>query len=505
MFWEISLWCTFNQFQWQAKQQPTSSQYYTFHPKALYKEFTGADEKPSVLEMENNYLLKHRQQHRGGLQNIYDTAASHFDYYGRPTRPATIMPASRRAISGALVQPGIARVRSDEFLGTRSEPDLRPMPIYSEDENPRWFVALYDYNHHMSPNPNAQQEELSFFKHQLIKVSYYQDLKCILLPIQVHGDVDPDGFYRGQIGKRYGLVPSNMVIEIAKDDMIPTSSRRLPPNEPDYHAPVGSSIANSTARRMRWGSIKSRSYDIAERRPTCYSGYPTDTYSSLDRRDIQQYPGAPSRYYDSSEPHPPPHVSSTIRPGAYAPRYPARGSYERSSSYDPRFGARSDYYPPRQYLRRGEPGWEYSTDHRDSRDIREGGATIRSGERLNEAQIASRYGTMPRQMPSDYARTYDQRGPIPGASTYAKGEPWQPDQVSQQPQAYSQPSALQQQTSQTSQSQSMTGQPEGFAHIPPQQPQGIPPTQISQQPQGMSQTQMGLQQIQTQQQLPYER
>lgn len=72
----------------------------------------------------------------------------------------------------ALAQPRIARVRSDEFLNTRSEPDIRSLPIYSDDETCRWFVALYDYNQYMSPNPNAQQEELSFFKHQLIKVSH---------------------------------------------------------------------------------------------------------------------------------------------------------------------------------------------------------------------------------------------------------------------------------------------------------------------------------------------
>lgn len=122
--------------------------------------------------VENNFLLKYRQQQQ---RTPYDSSTARYDYYGRPTRqgPATVLPGNRRTTSGAgpaFAQPRIARVRSDEFLGTRSEPDLRPMPIYSEEENCRWFVALYDYNYHMSPNPNAQQEELSFFKHQLIKV-----------------------------------------------------------------------------------------------------------------------------------------------------------------------------------------------------------------------------------------------------------------------------------------------------------------------------------------------
>ena len=32
-------------------------------------------------------------------------------------------------------------------------------------------MALFDYSHEMSPNVNAEEEELSFRKHQLIKVS----------------------------------------------------------------------------------------------------------------------------------------------------------------------------------------------------------------------------------------------------------------------------------------------------------------------------------------------
>jgi hypothetical protein len=132
--------------------------------------------------MENNYLLKHRQQQRVP----YESLSARYDYYGRAARqgPATVVAGSRRTTSGTVTQPRIARVRSDEFLGTRSEPDLRPLPIYSEDDNCRWFVALYDYNYHMSPNPNAQQEELSFFKHQLIKVSlFFKHKRNSILPL----------------------------------------------------------------------------------------------------------------------------------------------------------------------------------------------------------------------------------------------------------------------------------------------------------------------------------
>lgn len=74
----------------------------------------------------------------------------------------------------------LIRDRSAELLGTQSEPDLRPVASVSaatavaaaDEENTRWFVALFDYSPHMSPNPNAQQDELFFRKHQLIKVFF---------------------------------------------------------------------------------------------------------------------------------------------------------------------------------------------------------------------------------------------------------------------------------------------------------------------------------------------
>lgn len=157
-------------FQWKAQQ---SMQYYTFHPKALYKERGGAEDKPSVLEMENNYLLKHHQRQSdpefrlSSMGSLTRGAHAGFDQMGTlPRSAATISGGRRLPRSGA--PPRLTRVRSEELLGTRSEPDLRP-PIDLE-ENCSWFVALFDYDHHMSPNPNAQDEELSFRKHQLIKV-----------------------------------------------------------------------------------------------------------------------------------------------------------------------------------------------------------------------------------------------------------------------------------------------------------------------------------------------
>uniref|UniRef100_A0AAR2L3D9 RIMS-binding protein 2 n=1 Tax=Pygocentrus nattereri TaxID=42514 RepID=A0AAR2L3D9_PYGNA len=83
----------------------------------------------------------------------------------------------------------------------------RSPPYYdeSEPEDPfRIFVALFDYDPlSMSPNPDAADEELPFKEGQIIKV---------------FGDKDTDGFYRGEIRGRSGLIPCNMVSEIRAED-----------------------------------------------------------------------------------------------------------------------------------------------------------------------------------------------------------------------------------------------------------------------------------------------
>lgn len=62
------------------------------------------------------------------------------------------------------------------YSRAHSEPDLRlderflNMAESGGRRRFRFFLALFDYNHLMSPNPNAAQEELSFRKGQVIKV-----------------------------------------------------------------------------------------------------------------------------------------------------------------------------------------------------------------------------------------------------------------------------------------------------------------------------------------------
>ncbi|XP_072561949.1 RIMS-binding protein 2 isoform X3 [Paramormyrops kingsleyae] len=84
----------------------------------------------------------------------------------------------------------------------------RRSPDYYEESEPddlsRIFVALFDYDPiSMSPNPDGADEELPFKEGQIIKV---------------YGDKDTDGFYRGEVSGRMGLIPCNMVLEIQTED-----------------------------------------------------------------------------------------------------------------------------------------------------------------------------------------------------------------------------------------------------------------------------------------------
>lgn len=126
------------------------------------------------------------------------------------------------------------------FSGGYRDRGRRSPPYYdeSEPEDPfRIFVALFDYDPlSMSPNPDAADEELPFKEGQIIKVRCQVRepqwmvfdnppivikiyLAVLLQPLlQVYGDKDTDGFYRGQIRGRSGLIPCNMVSEIQAED-----------------------------------------------------------------------------------------------------------------------------------------------------------------------------------------------------------------------------------------------------------------------------------------------
>uniref|UniRef100_A0A7I4YDB5 Variant SH3 domain protein n=1 Tax=Haemonchus contortus TaxID=6289 RepID=A0A7I4YDB5_HAECO len=305
---------------WKTSQM---KQYYTFHPRLIRGDGTSADEpRPSVPDMENSYLLRHRQSDWAGHSEWAGPmdARMRIDAYARQgTRAGSAE--DRPPARHRLVPPRLARVKSESGFGTRSEPDLRPPTL---EDDCRWFVALFDYSHHMSPNANAEADELSFRKHQLIKV---------------YGEVDADGFYHGQIGNRVGLVPSNMVIEIAKDDLLPRRTRT-------DAVPSG---AEPTLRRMRWGSLKSRSYDHAGDRRT-HDRPPTTSHfgSSLDRRELERR-----------------EVSATR--GERYRRSNGR-DYEYRRDYDDRY---REMREPREHREMRDPRATRDDYHRDYRDEEE--------------------------------------------------------------------------------------------------------------------------------------
>nr|XP_040053806.1 RIMS-binding protein 2 isoform X1 [Gasterosteus aculeatus aculeatus]XP_040053807.1 RIMS-binding protein 2 isoform X1 [Gasterosteus aculeatus aculeatus]XP_040053808.1 RIMS-binding protein 2 isoform X1 [Gasterosteus aculeatus aculeatus]XP_040053809.1 RIMS-binding protein 2 isoform X1 [Gasterosteus aculeatus aculeatus] len=115
-------------------------------------------------------------------------------YYGRVARHRTW--SSRRHMGGT-------RSPHDGYR----DRDRRSPTYYDEsepEESFRIFVALFDYDPlSMSPNPDAADEELPFKEGQIIRI---------------YGDKDTDGFYRGEVRGRMGLIPCNMVSEIRAED-----------------------------------------------------------------------------------------------------------------------------------------------------------------------------------------------------------------------------------------------------------------------------------------------
>lgn len=122
------------------------------------------------------------------------------------------------------------RLSPDFYEESETDPGAEELPA-------RIFVALFDYDPlTMSPNPDAAEEELPFKEGQIIKVGSGwgpwaagapreggHRHPTVTLPwlsdrLQVYGDKDADGFYRGETCARLGLIPCNMVSEIQADD-----------------------------------------------------------------------------------------------------------------------------------------------------------------------------------------------------------------------------------------------------------------------------------------------
>ncbi|CAL2035251.1 unnamed protein product [Caenorhabditis brenneri] len=355
---------------WQKQTSAPMSQYYTFHPNFLHTEPSGADEpRPSVLEMENSYLMRHRQAADWTSAPESRDARARVEAYSRGlARAGSADERTRYGLGGSvqvggplqrvqpappsvqrLIAPRLARVKSESGFGTRSEPDLRP-PTLDSDEG-RWFVSLFDYTTEMSPNPNAEQVELQFRKFQLMKV---------------YGPCDDDGFYTAQIGDRVGLVPSNMIIEVHTDDVGKRRSTGAP-------APPPPTQPEPALRRQRWGSLKSRSYDYAGENRGTQPRPHHPNYISLDRRDERdrdrdrdgryRRQGAMSSYEHRRLPE---------REEISFPRIPRRGLSARDDGYDDEgYRERRDPRDLRDRERERDRMDRYDRDPRDLRDPRD--------------------------------------------------------------------------------------------------------------------------------------
>ncbi|XP_036385267.1 RIMS-binding protein 2-like [Megalops cyprinoides] len=149
------------------------------------------DEEELYSEMQLEEGRRRSVGPHGALKVLGNTSAARRDRHHRDSGRG---PPQRRPVM----------VPSIDGYGGRE----RPSPQYLDESEPedlcRIFVALFDYDPlSMSPNPDAADEELPFKEGQIIRV---------------FGDKDTDGFYRGEIGGRSGLIPCNMVSEIQAED-----------------------------------------------------------------------------------------------------------------------------------------------------------------------------------------------------------------------------------------------------------------------------------------------
>ncbi|TKS84638.1 RIMS-binding protein 2 [Collichthys lucidus] len=213
------------------------------HNEDYHSESSRGSDLSDIMEEDEEELYSEMQLEEGRRRNSHNTPKANTQGGGRHDRES-----GRRAQHGgsqpqrrALMVPSIevtsennsegnlSPITEDVYYGRvarhRTRPSRRQMggtrsphdgyrdrdrrsPTYYDEPEPeesfRIFVALFDYDPlSMSPNPDAADEELPFKEGQIIRV---------------YGDKDTDGFYRGEVRGRMGLIPCNMVSEIRAED-----------------------------------------------------------------------------------------------------------------------------------------------------------------------------------------------------------------------------------------------------------------------------------------------
>ncbi|KAM4527996.1 RIMS-binding protein 2 isoform 2-T2 [Odontesthes bonariensis] len=170
------------------------------HNEDYHSESSRGSDLSDIMEEDEEELYSEMQLEEGRRRNSHNTPKTNTPAGGRHDRDS-----GRRIYHGGP-HPQRRPLMVPSIDGHRDR-DRRSPTYYdeSEPEEPfRIFVALFDYDPlSMSPNPDAADEELPFKEGQIIRI---------------FGDKDTDGFYRGEVRGRLGLIPCNMVSEIRADD-----------------------------------------------------------------------------------------------------------------------------------------------------------------------------------------------------------------------------------------------------------------------------------------------
>ncbi|XP_029371465.1 RIMS-binding protein 2 [Echeneis naucrates] len=170
------------------------------HNEDYHSESSRGSDLSDIMEEDEEELYSEMQLEEGRRRNSHNTPKINTPAGGSHDRE------TGRRIHHGGPQPQRRPLMVPSIDGYRDR-DRRSPTYYDEsalEESFRIFVALFDYDPlSMSPNPDAADEELPFKEGQIIRV---------------YGDKDPDGFYRGEVRGRTGLIPCNMVSEIRAED-----------------------------------------------------------------------------------------------------------------------------------------------------------------------------------------------------------------------------------------------------------------------------------------------
>ncbi|XP_028458025.1 RIMS-binding protein 2 [Perca flavescens] len=170
------------------------------HNEDYHSESSRGSDLSDIIEEDEEELYSEMQLEEGRRRNSHNTPKANTTAGGRHDRET----GRRTHHGGSQPQRRPLMVPSIDDYRDR---DRRSPTYYDEseaEESFRIFVALFDYDPlSMSPNPDAADEELPFKEGQIIRV---------------YGDKDTDGFYRGEVRGRMGLIPCNMVSEIRAED-----------------------------------------------------------------------------------------------------------------------------------------------------------------------------------------------------------------------------------------------------------------------------------------------